>query len=392
MLKRVLSVSLLCSSTLWANESDAPNSLDLFFDAFHDANQVYSAAPGVEWNHKWTEKISTNLSTEMDGVTGATRYMGKFDGVSGATAGGGEPKPKNIIDAISGSTKVETRFSQNGSISWSDHGTNYNAGFYHSKENDYESYSPNVGASWDFFERNFTLGLSHSEFFDRFSPSAPFNQIDSGGDKRLSTSSLSLAQSISPTLLVSGNLGYTTSWGYLGHPYNPVTLADGHMIAENLPSQKSSSAISASALQAYFWGDLMGSLKLDYRYYSDSWGLIGHTAEASITQYLTESLTLRLRARYYHQGAVEFAHAFYTGEEMYRTADVRFYAFNSYLLGIKLSGLFPESWHGALPQRWEIKADQLYRDTKGNRNFYQLYSPNEWYNQTEIFGLIGYDF
>lgn len=391
MLKRAL---LIAASTQisWASESDSPNSLDVFFDAFHDANEVYSVAPGLEWNHKWDEKLSSNLSTELDGVTGASRALGKFDGVSGATSGGGKPKPQTIVDAISGSTKVETRFSQNANLAWSDHGTSYSAGFYHSKESDYSSYSPSVSASWDFFERNFTLGLSHSEFFDEFKPLAPFSQLDSGGSKRLSTSSISLTQSLTPTLLISGGAGYTTSWGYLGHPYNPITLNDGAMIPENLPSSKSSSALSASALQAYFLGDLMGSVKMDYRYYSDSWGLQGHTAELALTQYLGESLNLRLRARYYHQGSVDFAKSSYMGDEMYRTADVRFYSFNSYLLGLKLGGHFPESWTGALPQRWEFKVDQLFRDTKGNRLFYQLYPSQSWYNQTEIFGLVGYDF
>lgn len=377
---------------VYASDDESANVIDLFVDGFHDANEVYSVAPGFEWNRKWTETLSTNWSSEIDGVTGASRYMGKFDGVSGATAGGGEPKPKEFFDAISGSTKIETRSSHNLSMAWSDHGNTLSGGIYYSKENDYSSISPSLGGSWDFFDRNFTFGINHAEFFDKFTPQAPFDAFDPGGEKRLSTTSISLAQSLTPMLLLAGSWGYITSWGYLGHPYNPITLADGTLFPERVPDAKSSSAISASALQAYFIGDKMGNVKLDYRFYSDSWGLIGHTAELSSTQYLTETLTLRLRMRYYHQGAVDFAKIAYEGNELYRTADVRFYSFNSYLVGIKFSGHFPETWHGLLPQRWEIKADQLFRDTKGNRLFYQLYPADSWYNQTEIFGLIGYDF
>lgn len=384
--------SVLLSSPLWGSESESPNSVDLFFDAFRDANEVVSLAPGTEWTHKWSPTVTSTWTGEMDAVTGATRLLGKFDGISGATAGGGQTEPKEGLDAITGATSFEVRKSTSTNLAWSNHGNTLSGGFYYSKENDYESYSPSLGGSWDFFERNFTLGLSHAEFFDRFSPQEPFKSMDEGGRKRLSNSTISLAQSLTPTLLISGNAGYTMSWGYLGHPYNPVTSVDGSLFPENVPDYKSSSALSSTLIQSYFWGDLMGAAQFDYRYYTDSWGLRGQTAEISLTQYLTETLTTRFRFRYYHQGAVDFAKDAYFGNELYRTADVRFHAFNSYLVGIKFAGHFPETWKGLFPQRWEFKVDQLYRDTKGNRRLYQLYSPSNWYNQTEVFGLIGYDF
>ena len=80
-----------------------------------------------------------------------------------------------------------------------------------------------------------------------------------------------------------------------------------------------------------------------------------------------EGTYVRLRARGYQQDAAAFAKEAYAGNEVYRTPDIRFYAFSSLTVGLKIGSVFPESWgeSGWLPDRWDLGYDHGVRDTKG---------------------------
>gem|GEM_PF-4671558 len=92
------------------------------------------------------------------------------------------------------------------------------------------------------------------------------------------------------------------------------------------------------------------------------------TAEVQWHQYLWRSLASRLRVRGYRQTSALFAKPSYTGFEKYRVADLRYYAFQSLTLGIRLSGAFPASSQPLFPDRWGISYDQGFRDTRGDEN------------------------
>jgi hypothetical protein len=265
-------------------------------------------------------------------------------------------------------------------LGWDDKGRAFSASLYASRERDYQSLSPAVGGSWDLGERNTTVSWGGSWFFDREFPYGAWALLG-GGDKRVQSYNLGLSQIFTPLLLVGINGTFTRTDGYIGHPYNPVTTLDSGLIAENLPRKKDAVALAGQILQGFHIGPNLGSLGVEYRGYEDSWDLKSHTVTVKWSQHLSDATILRFQGRWYRQWGAAFVQDQYLGDETYRTADIRYYPFTSYLLGAKAISEFPDSWAGWLPRRWDISYDHLWRNTQGNILLYQLYPTSAWYMQ-----------
>jgi hypothetical protein len=380
MLKRGL--PLVMAAATFA--SDGEDRLDTKVEAFHDRNDVWAFSPILSLSKRIAKHLSLELETQLDAVTGASREWGlsgsgqkldantgasvKLDGVSGASAReGGEIDP-------------EIRAGGRAGLSWSNQGRVFAASFYSSRENDYVSYSPSVSGAWDFAERNTTVSWGASWFFDRMTPYGEWGRLG-GGAKRVQSYNLGLTQTLTPLSLAGLTTTFTRTTGYIGHPYNPVSTRDSGMLAEELPGAKDALALAGQFVQGFHLADRLGSLNGEYRWYSDSWNLRSHTLTLRWNQHLTDATVVRLQGRYYDQTGAAFASADYTGVERYRTADIRFHPFRSWLAGLKIDSEFPEEWAGWLPRRWDLSYDHLWSDTPGNPLLYQLYAKDAWYMQ-----------
>jgi hypothetical protein len=384
-------LTLASFGLLWSMAaSESGSSLEIKHEYFWDANRVWNQTPTFSLIKALSRKWSFGWEQEMDIVSGASRRLG-----SAMVGRFGDRE----LDAVSSASKVEIRYSENPSLTYSHKGVTASGSFYISKEKDYFSQSPAGSLALDFNERNTTLGINYAEFFDRFTPQDAFKGM--GGNKRITSMGATLAQSITPLTLI----GITTTWiqshGYLGHPYNPPMNATGAMLDENVPDKKQSGALAGQIIQGYQLGDRLGSLNLDARKYQDNWGMKSSTYDLKLSQYITESAYFRLRLRYYNQTGTAFAKPVYIGNEKYLTGDIRWYPFASWLTGIKISTAFPDSWGESsfLPDRWDIKYDYTFRNTHGDpvgdqlgapRHItYQLYAPSEIYHQgVFMFGLL----
>jgi hypothetical protein len=245
------------------------------------------------------------------------------------------------------------------------------------------------------------LGASYAEFFDDFKPTGAF--AGQGGKKRITSVGATFAQSITSLTLIGFTATWNRSWGFLGHPYNPPITVLGDMMTEAVPNHKQGGALASQIVQGFQLGDRLGSLNLDYRRYQDDWGMKSNTLDAKLSQYFTETAYVRFRVRYYKQNGAIFAKDFYAGNENYRTADIRWFPFTSWLGGIKISAAFPEDWGKSafLPDRWNIKFDYTLRDTRGDKVAqaagdprsirYQLYGPEEDYTQGVIMAGLVFD-
>jgi len=150
--------------------------------------------------------------------------------------------------------------------------------------------------------------------------------------------------------------------------------------------------MSGQIVQGWLLGEKLGSVNTEYRWYSDSWALRSNTLTLQVSQHFTDATILRLQGRYYNQTATAFSDAGqYRGTETYRTADIRFYGFTSWLVGAKVSSAFPEDWSGWLPRRWDLSYDHMFRNTKGNPLLYQLYPSNATYQQGTARAGLGWD-
>jgi len=378
----------LSGTTLFGSESGS--SLEIKHEYFWDRNGVWNQTPAFDLKLALSRKWSLGWEQEFDIVTGASRRLGANRvGQSGDRS----------VDAVSGASKIEERYSENPSLTYSHKGVTANVSYYNSRENDYFSQSPAGSLSWDFFDRNTTLGVNFAEFFDNFAPRGFFAGL--GGKKRIHSLGATLAQSLTPLTLVGITGTWIRSEGYLGHPYNPPMDSAGTMLTEIVPGKKQAGALAGQIVQGYHVGERLGSMNLDARRYQDNWGLKSMTYDFKLSQYIFEGTYIRLRLRYYNQTGADFAKPWYTGQEAYRTGDIRYYPFVSWLGGLKISSAFPESWGESvfLPDRWDIKYDQTFRNTHGDPvgdhpgvpryTTYQLYDPEELYQQgVFMFGLV----
>lgn len=414
MLTRV-AWTLLFPGLLFAGE--AGSGLSLHYEYFKDANEVWSHTPGFDVRAALSPNWTASISAEVDGVSGASRVnppdVNSADGVSGASA----KQTPTLLDGISGASTVEFRVSQTSHITYSNAGTVASVGYYTSKEDDYYSSAPMLDLAYDLFERNTTVGLSLSYYDDRFvnkdvTPPGkdPFNP-EGSARKRLTSGQMSITQSLTSLTLVSVAAQRIHSWGYLSKPYNPVMVKldvpiledpatntyryyDSYL--ETLPSDKKALVFSGTLVQGYtFIPDHLGSIRIQYRHYSDDWKLSSHTLDNEWSQYLTESLYMRIRYRWYTQTRAEFVYLKYRGDEKYKTSDVKYYPFTSNLIGVKFGGLFPEDWqesHGWIPTAWNIKLDYMIRNTKGNKAQFQYFSEDQNYHQTTFMTGVDYAF
>ena len=381
---------LLAFSPAAAGESGSV--LQLKYEFFRDRNRAWNHTPAFSLRYALQRVWTLGWEQEFDVVSGASRRLGaSLDGKTQAI----EP------DAVTGASKVEARYSENPSLTYSRDGKTISGSLYASRESDYTSFSPAGSASMDFNGRNTTVGISYAEFFDAFQPKGAF--AGEGGDKRIRTGAVTLAQSLTPLTLVAitGTASYAD--GYLGHPYNPPIDARGDLLAERVPESKTAAALAAQIVQGFRLGERLGSINLDARAYRDDWGLGSGTLDLKVSRYFSETGYVRLRARGYAQTGAAFAKDVYAGDETFRTGDIRLSRFSSLLVGAKIAAGFPDSWsdHAFLPDRWDLKFDYLVRDTRGDlgdasatesRGYhYQLYGSDEYYAQGVILAGLAFD-
>lgn len=387
MLTNILRVVAALGLATFASEEG--DKLDTKFEAFHDRNDVTAFSPIVALSKSIARRFSIEWEGQLDAVAGASRQWGTkgsgqnppLDATTGAS--GTTKSVSHVLDGVSGASRIgdwELREGTRLGLTWSDKGRVLTGALYLSNESDYRSYSPSIGGSWDFGERNTTLSWGASWFFDHSSPFGSWAAIG-GGDKNVQSYNLGVSQTLTPLTLAGLTATFTRTTGYIGHPYNPVSTRDSGMVAEYLPEAKDATAIAGQLVQGFQIGKLLGSLNGEYRWYSDSWNLRSHTFTLRWNQHVTESGVLRLQTRLYTQTGAIFSNRDYAGNELYRTADIRFFPFNSLLLGAKYSSEFPEQWGAWLPRRWDLSYDHLWRDTKGDPSLYQLYSATSYYMQ-----------
>lgn len=253
-------------------------------------------------------------------------------------------------------------------------------------ESDYRSNALTIGARAELFERNTALDISYGRGFDLVcNLEQPDNQeaverrpLDgsegcfSNDPTRaalnvdLHTVQGSWTQAWLPVLTTQLTLTAQVIDGFQSNPYRAVWL--GRSAAqENHPLTR---ARYAAGLQTRLYLEpLKAALQLQARLYRDTWDVRSVTAEVGYEQRLTEEVRLRLRGRYYHQGAAAFYSdnyavaprgQFFTGDR--ELADMR-----SVLVGARLVWTLTANSEGATLGplsrfRLLLKADWLHTE------------------------------
>lgn len=264
------------------------------------------------------------------------------------------------VDVISNATSHMTDFRSEitAGVSQKLHLTTLTADYVYSVENDYQSHNADLGIAQDLFEKNTTLSLGWT-FSD--------NGVGRTGDQLFHRNLLVTGVSGAWTQVLDkktiAQLSYSFSYndGYQASPYRFVRIETNDLshiafkVPETEPNERFRHA-AVAALNRYLFND--SALGMDYRFYSDNWGIISHTVQVRWFVAIRD-VTLRLRERFYYQQGANFYREHYTAADFqpYMTADRELSTFWSNVVGAKLSWRLP--WvHRAL--ELEAKVDYFH--------------------------------
>lgn len=234
-----------------------------------------------------------------------------------------------------------------GSLSW-------HANYIFSHENDYLSNSVATGFDKELFDKNTTLSVGYS---------LSLNDVGRAHDDNFSRSltvndfTAAWTQILSPTWIAQLTYELTDASGFQSSPYRFVPVRESvdavpeFWVMETDPDQRWRHALVVAANHAL--GET-SSIQGDYRIYHDTWGITSSTIGARYFVHLAPALELRLRERFYTQGAATFYQESYASVQKYMTYDR------------ELSALWSETFGAALfyaitPRlEAEAKADVFY--------------------------------
>lgn len=282
------------------------------------------------------------------GPFGHLSLTGTIDAVAGATPTGRPAPPGSDQVAL---TEIHTRRKAwSGDYSQQIQNFNVDAGFAESRESDYVSLGWSVNTLTDFNEKNTTLrvGLAGTDnrvevFFEpAYLP------------KHTNDAIVGITQVLDARTFVTVNVSMGRETGYLAEPHKFVeksieivtNIFLQESFGENSPNERDHEAVYASIDRAF--PGARGALEGSYRFYTDTYGIVAHTAGLSWIQHLGARWLLQPSARFYRQSAARFYYynlddtqivpvRMPNGTAPYYSSDFRLSAEDTYSYGLKVT-------------------------------------------------------
>lgn len=172
-------------------------------------------------------------------------------------------------------------------------------------EKDYASRAFGIEAKVDLAEKNTTLqmGLGRSSDEIRSVEDPTLNER-----RRTREFLIGVTQIIDPRSIVQSNLQFTRGKGYFNDPYRFTTtfFSDAAPIfyTDVRPGERKQTAWLTRYRRSM--PDFQGVAAIEYRYYTDDWGVRSHTFDASFTRTIAEGWKVTPALRYYTQTQADF--------------------------------------------------------------------------------------
>ncbi len=190
-----------------------------------------------------------------------------------------------------------------------------------SKESDYLSDSFNIDMSQEFFNGMTTFNMGYSTATDTVM--RVDNDFSQGLDRYRYR--LGLSQIISKNWITSFNYESIAEKGYLNNPYRAARIF-GAFVPEKYPSTRTSEAYSFRSLTYFDW---RGSIRFDYRYFSDTWGIQSDTFEIGVSKYIGDKNILEISLRFYSQSKASFYSDNFQADMLYMARDKELSTFSN---------------------------------------------------------------
>lgn len=179
-------------------------------------------------------------------------------------------------------------------------------GFTNSSENDFDANTVYFTVSQEFFGGMSTVTLGYAEGWDEVGRIGNDN-FSEDADRR--NFQFGVSQVLTRNTLVGLDLEVVTDEGYLQNPYRQNRYLDPDDATsflyqpERYPETRTSTSVAARAI---YHLPFRASIRGEYRYFSDTWGIKAHTVELGYVHALNERWTLEGSVRYYSQGEADF--------------------------------------------------------------------------------------
>ncbi|WP_370230076.1 DUF3570 domain-containing protein [Marinobacter nauticus] len=179
-------------------------------------------------------------------------------------------------------------------------------GYTNSTENDYEANTLYFSVSQEFFGGMSTVTMGYASGWDEVGRVGN-DSFSEEADRR--NYQLGLSQVVTRNSLVGLDLEVVTDEGYLQNPYrvnryiNPDNPAEFLTQPEQYPETRTSTSV---AVRALYYLPYRASIRGEYRYFSDTWGINAHTMELGYVHGLNQHWTLEGSVRYYTQNEADF--------------------------------------------------------------------------------------
>jgi len=251
---------------------------------------------------------------------------------------------------LSGSPYRETRRQENAGFDYLHGKTTYSAGYIHSREPDYIANTSFYSVSQDMFGDLTTLTLGYRRGWDQVfrdicNPALPAHPkgtycpdiindptFHQRADHR--GYSLSLSQILTRNLIANFNYELLTDQGYLANPYREIRYLQpgGEGFGPQVyPNTRTSNAAS---LQLKYFLPWRAALTGQYRFFRDTWAIVGNTFEVDYTQPWRQ-WTFDGALRLYQQTHADFYSDLFPriDYQNFEARDRELAAFHSYLVG-----------------------------------------------------------
>jgi len=231
-------------------------------------------------------------------------------------------------------------------------------GYTNSSENDYEANTVYFSVSQEFFGGMSTITLGYANGWDEVGQRGD-ESFEEEADRR--NYQLGLSQVLTTNSLLGFDLEVITDEGFLQNPYrqnryiDPNDPASFQYQPERYPETRTSYSLATRAL---YYLPYRASVRAEYRFFSDTWGIDSHTYELAYVHALNPRWSLEGKARYYNQDQASFYSDLYAFEnsQTHLARDKEMSSFSGITLG---GGLVYEWKQTSLPGISRLQASLL---------------------------------
>jgi hypothetical protein len=191
----------------------------------------------------------------------------------------------------------------------------YTLGYVNSDESDYLAKTMFAGISHDMFGDLTTISFGYKKgenevFRNLKDPTTGIVANDPNFAETSETQSfnVSISQIITKNLVITGQYEVITDEGFLRSPYRSIRFftdpLNQQLAPEQYPNTRSS---NAGSFRAKYFLPYRAAIDTMYRFYTDTWGILGHTGELGYVHPLNNNKWIfEARVRYYTQEAADF--------------------------------------------------------------------------------------